>query len=49
MTRNCSAPVVAVRCGTAKGDLRFNIFVGTGAKPTTEMAANQNFAEHEKE
>jgi hypothetical protein len=48
MTRNSSAPVVAIRCGTAKGDLRF-IFVGTGAEPTTEMAANQNFAEHEKE
>ena len=49
MTRSCSAPVAAVRCGTAKGDLRFNIFVGTGAEPTTEMAANQNFGEHEKE
>jgi hypothetical protein len=29
--------------------LRFNIFVGTRTEPTTEMAANQNFAEHEKE
>jgi hypothetical protein len=49
MTRNYSAPVAAVRCGTAKGDFRFNIFVGTVAEPSTEMATNQNFAEHEKE
>src|SRR5262245_45777863 len=49
MTRNCSAPVAAVRCGTAKGDLRFNIFVATGAETITEMAANQNLAKLEKE